>query len=845
MRVRYRHRIRSGEMDTSRVRPGDAVESPKGLGEVVAVHDAVVDVTARDAGERIYSTKIFTFPWEEVTIMLDPNDARVPASTYRASKFVVVGELFRQHHFEVAASLSAIEDRVYRLAQRDDALTPEDVAAPFRDYPIAIAQWAVPAVAEDVERVLGYRPQLESRQDVIVAMRALKNDMRMSINIAKDKGYGVDDIADLKIAMGSIDDAIERMEQIDDEEWAAVVEPLAMWRSDLPKQLKTLLPMPKPSSNPSSRIVEHAPERGPAPSTTLEPGDDEEDEPAPTEATSPASSSPMTTPYAHAIVDARQYQTKGSLNLVWAEVGMPVFTSTGTEAEIADVLPHAVKIKSRGSGTSTTAHTLRLQLQNGYQGPRVQLTPEEAKPILVSNKWLKMAAFEVTALSMNDIRKMVGPNSGSFAILTSWKDSLSKSMNQQLFGEFIGELQRMGARYEKLRGQYFGPDGKMVAEKSVLIFDIPKSDAQELAASFSQDSYIYKEPGDAPIGCYKTDGSGVWWARDEQGVLPASQAMQVAPRDSEHEDLWSKGPKGSLSFEFPIDFNKLEPLDEPVTKAAALVHDDPKNPKKVWVLRNEHGEKPSDVTFNSIPFIPSDEGGARRSVPRPDFDTEDQVSMEGVETEQCFASVDDMVEFYSPPTYRMYQRAGFAPEEVLASRVWESPSGQLKFEPKTSFWPWSQVNRSRGKKLSRDRAKLVSREERQMANDWEAFERDRQYGIDAKRPATIPTTEELRKELMYENRPGKELGDAVFKSAGAFEDIEYVGLKLVEDARLQARTLLATLEELAAFVPGVPVTPEDAEAAERFQAALRPLLPLLALRHRLDGVVAQAEAPRG
>jgi hypothetical protein len=648
MRVRYRHRIRSGEMDTSRVRPGDAVESPKGLGEVVAVHDAVVDVTARDAGERIYGTKIFTFPWEEVTIMLDPNDARVPASTYRASKFVVVGELFRQHHFEVAASLSAIEDRVYRLAQRDDALTPEDVAAPFRDYPIAIAQWAVPAVAEDVERVLGYRPQLESRQDVIVAMRALKNDMRMSINIAKDKGYGVDDIADLKIAMGSIDDAIERMEQIDDEEWAAVVEPLAMWRSDLPKQLKTLLPMPKPSSNPSSRIVEHAPERGPAPSTTMEPGDDVEDEtPAPTEAMSPASSGPMTTPYAHPIVDARQHQTKGSLNLVWAEVGMPVFTSTGTEAEIADVLPHAVKIKSRGSGTSTTAHTLRLQLQNGYQGPRVQLTPEEAKPILASNKWLKMAAFEVTALSMND-RKMVGPNSGSFAILTSWKDSLSKSMNQQLFGEFIGELQRMGARYEKLRGQYFGPDGKMVAEKSVLIFDIPKSDAQELAASFSQDSYIYKEPGDAPIGCYKTDGSGVWWARDEQGVLPASQAMQVAPRDGEHEDLWSKGPKGSLSFEFPIDFNKLEPLDEPVTKAA-----------------------------------------------------------------------------------------------------------------------------------------------------------------------------------------------------GAFEDIEYVGLKLVEDARLQARTLLATLEELAAFVPGVPVTPEDAEAAERFQSALRPLLPLLALRHRLDGVVAQAEAPRG
>lgn len=147
---------------------------------------------------------------------------------------------------------------------------------------------------------------------------------------------------------------------------------------------------------------------------------------------------------------------------------------------------------------------------------------------------IRQAFLDKQAIKVKEFQRML-ELPGEFGIMTAYGPG-SKSDNKERQGMLIGDLQRLGYRFDHLKGQW-----ENVRENSLLIPHIKASDLFDLGRKYSQISVIHKNKSGI-VGMYYLKSNEV-----EVAVKPdASAAAQIAPNN----DLWSKSRGNSFSFDF-------------------------------------------------------------------------------------------------------------------------------------------------------------------------------------------------------------------------------------------------------------------------------------------------------
>lgn len=278
---------------------------------------------------------------------------------------------------------------------------------------------------------------------------------------------------------------------------------------------------------------------------------------------------------------------------VWAEPEMLVHNrSTREEGTVVATLPDdklAVDVLDSATGLPKseqpeTWDAIDVRVSDAWEFAVTKLTPDEYEVWRKSRHESQKArirekkgdALEPTVVTAeHSLKEAVGAVGAAelrhylsgnkpFGILSAYKPR-GKHENQQAHGALIAELQRRGYSHgaiRELRGQYFGQQGEMKAEKSFLVLGMDFDDALELGRMFDQESVIWKSP-DGVVGAYYTDGSNrVNYALTQTGDLAIGEtaAPRIEPRRPKPEhrgppnpgDPWSKA-RGT-GFEFSIDW---------------------------------------------------------------------------------------------------------------------------------------------------------------------------------------------------------------------------------------------------------------------------------------------------
>ena len=132
-----------------------------------------------------------------------------------------------------------------------------------------------------------------------------------------------------------------------------------------------------------------------------------------------------------------------------------------------------------------------------------------------------------------------------FGVLSAYGPG-SKKENKIRHGELVADLQRMGYKYEPIKGSWEG-----VSEKSVFVPRMSFSDLTKLGRKFEQDSVIYKSP-DGIVGMYYLYKGYAEVAVDSD---TAKGQIEVSPDSS----LYSKSR--GVSFEFDFLWGQRVPWD--------------------------------------------------------------------------------------------------------------------------------------------------------------------------------------------------------------------------------------------------------------------------------------------
>lgn len=132
-----------------------------------------------------------------------------------------------------------------------------------------------------------------------------------------------------------------------------------------------------------------------------------------------------------------------------------------------------------------------------------------------------------TAFGPKDLINLIDRD-GTFGVMSAYISDQPKSENKAAHGKLVAELQRLGLRYENLKGSW-----ERKTEKSVLITNVSFDVMAELSAKFSQDAFIFKDPT-GTVGIYFLDGTAQVSAGDKVDV-------------SSGDDLYSKGRGVSFS----------------------------------------------------------------------------------------------------------------------------------------------------------------------------------------------------------------------------------------------------------------------------------------------------------
>ncbi len=156
-------------------------------------------------------------------------------------------------------------------------------------------------------------------------------------------------------------------------------------------------------------------------------------------------------------------------------------------------------------------------------------------------RYSRRASLDKTALKVRELHYLMKAGK-QFGILSAY-GPFSKSVNQALNGDLVGDLMSRGYKFHPLKGSWEG-----VSEKSVLVPNMKFSDLVEMGRKFNQESVIYKDPSGV-IGMYFLKEGTVTFAVDEEG----SAAVQIAVGDS----LYSKSR--GVSFEFGFAWGHKQP----------------------------------------------------------------------------------------------------------------------------------------------------------------------------------------------------------------------------------------------------------------------------------------------
>jgi hypothetical protein len=171
-----------------------------------------------------------------------------------------------------------------------------------------------------------------------------------------------------------------------------------------------------------------------------------------------------------------------------------------------------------------------------YQRPEYR---QDLEPVL-----RKIAAVRKEALRKKQMQKLMDMGK-DFGVMSAYQSG-SKKQNQKRHGKLVRDLQKMGYRFEPLRGKWEG-----VSEKSILIPNIDPKDLFELGRKYEQDAVIHKSK-EGVLGMYHTKGE----PRAEIAVDPkGNPAFDV----STDKDLYSKAR--GLSFEFGFLWGDEVPWD--------------------------------------------------------------------------------------------------------------------------------------------------------------------------------------------------------------------------------------------------------------------------------------------
>jgi len=82
----------------------------------------------------------------------------------------------------------------------------------------------------------------------------------------------------------------------------------------------------------------------------------------------------------------------------------------------------------------------------------------------------------------------------SFAMLTAWKNGVSKDQNEKNMKTLKQMLQSAGHGYISMRGQWKDPKGEIHGEPSFFVIGISKDEAIKIGEKFNQDAVVYSGP---------------------------------------------------------------------------------------------------------------------------------------------------------------------------------------------------------------------------------------------------------------------------------------------------------------------------------------------------------------
>ena len=230
---------------------------------------------------------------------------------------------------------------------------------------------------------------------------------------------------------------------------------------------------------------------------------------------------------------------------------------------------------------------MRAKMERDYRdvAAAVGLTPQALQAITwIVWRRIPTGKFEATAaadvgsdktaagsLGLNEMERWMETPGDTFGIVSAYRSSNSKSENQERHGQLMAKIQQLGysvGQVKPVKGQYFDPEGNMVAERAVLILGADFGDILALGQMFEQESVIYKG-ADGLIAAYYTDGSL------RANIAPAEKPSRVEVRSPKPEhrgppapsDPWSKSR--NVGFEFPIDWStelRYDPAKGPLRR---------------------------------------------------------------------------------------------------------------------------------------------------------------------------------------------------------------------------------------------------------------------------------------
>ena len=164
---------------------------------------------------------------------------------------------------------------------------------------------------------------------------------------------------------------------------------------------------------------------------------------------------------------------------------------------------------------------------------------------------LREAARSRVALRIKQFQALLSKGK-QFGVLSAYGPG-SKKQNQIRHGQLVADLQRMGYRWENLRGSWEG-----VTEKSVLVKNMRFPDLLKLGLKFDQDAVIFKDPS-GTIGMY--------YQRDGVAEVAVKPDGDMAAQIQADPELYSKAR--GVSFEFGFLWGQRVPWDKrtPLSKS--------------------------------------------------------------------------------------------------------------------------------------------------------------------------------------------------------------------------------------------------------------------------------------